>query len=64
MTVSRSDVSTDQSYYQLNRGNKSKTHNQADGAMYQTAAVDINLSLLIMYIEQSKSDVNYLKLGG
>lgn len=62
--VSRSDVSTDQSYYQLYRGNKSKTHNQADGAIYQIAAVDINLRRLTMYIEQSNSDVNHLNVGG
>jgi hypothetical protein len=62
--VSRSDVSTDQSYYQLYRGNKSKTHNQADGAIYQIAAVDINLRRLTMYIEKSNNDDNPLKLGG
>ena len=62
--VSRSDVSTDQSYYQLYRGNKSKTHNRADGAIYQIAVVDINLRHLTKYIEHSNSDVNHLKLGG
>ena len=62
--VRRSDVSTDQSYHQLYRGNKSKTHNQADGAIYQITAVDINLRRLTMYIEQSNSDVNHFKLSG
>lgn len=62
--VGRSDVSTDQSYYELYRGNKSKTHNQAEGAIYQIAVVDINLRRLTMYIEQPNSDVNHLNLGG